>query len=789
MEHFNRHEAFPSTALVREPEVRSQRALYAETPAPYSAYEGMDGGDSGGLLEYWRVIRRYRKMLCLFAFSGTMLAILVGLFTTPVYRARTSLEVLNMNDDFMNMKQTSPVTTNDYSYDISEEENQAQLLQSDALLKRVSEKLDPDYALVQHRQRPAPSWWQSLLHIEPPIPMTTREKLLSKLTKTLTVRAMPRTRVLEVTVKSTDRKLAMDFVNTLTTEFIDQSLESRWKTTQRTSDWLGRELGTERAKLERAEDALQAYARDSGLIFTDDNTNVATEKLQQLQQDLSNVTADRIAKQARYELAKNSPADSLPDVLGDENLRGSAATIANLEGQIAQMTATYGPDYSKLQQAQAQLVSLQNAFVHDRNSIVERITNDFTEAKRKESLLAAAYDAQTRAVTGFDEKAVKYNILKREADSNRQLYDTMLLTLKQSAMASALSATNVNVVDAAELPDRAIWPNYKLLCLLGLMAALFLGLGVAVMRERADRSIQQPGEMQIWTSLPELGTIPSAAVDGQKRLGRRERARQIAQSNSIGIPLDGFDRQQSGSVELMTWERKPSLVAEAFRATLTSILFVGENGSRPKVLVLTSATPGDGKTTVASNLAIAMAEIRRSVLIIDADMRRPRMHDLFGLDNDRGLSDSLKEQTLTDEVVKGLIQETRVPGLDVLTSGPATHASTNLLYSPNFAELLERLRKQYDMVLIDTPPMLQMTDARVIGRLADAVVLVGRAQQTTRGAIVAASQRFLEDRTRVLGTVLNGWDPKNSPNGTYGYYAGSYYTAYTRKDTPKLVNN
>jgi succinoglycan biosynthesis transport protein ExoP len=229
---------------------------------------------------------------------------------------------------------------------------------------------------------------------------------------------------------------------------------------------------------------------------------------------------------------------------------------------------------------------------------------------------------------------------------------------------------------------------------------------------------------------------------------------------------------------LITWNRKPSLMAEAFRATLTSILFVGENGSRPRVVVLTSANPSDGKTTVTTNLAIAMAEVRGNVLLIDADLRRPRLHELFDIKNERGLTDLLKEQALSDEMIEQSIQPTRIPGLSVLTSGAPTLSAANLLHSPNLSELFATLKKQFDMVLIDTPPMLQMADARLIGRVADAVVLVARAGQTTRDAILGAYQRFSEDRIRVLGTILNDWDPKRSPAGYYGYYNGVGYGSY-----------
>ncbi len=768
MDRFSQHpEPANGGIIVRQPATPGARMVHADVPPqPYYAADGTEDSDSGGLLDYWRLLRRHKRMLFLFALGGTLLAILLGLPLTPSYKVHISLEVLNVNEDFMNMKGASPVTTNDYSFDTSEEETQAKLLQSDALVERVIQKLDPDYARLQRMQRPQATWWRSLLNIPEPLPLTDREKLLNKLADSLKVTATQRTRVIEATVKSTDPQLAVDFANTLGNEFIEQSIEARWKSTQKVGDWLTREINDARGKLERSEDTLQAYARTSGLIFTDDTTNIATEKLQQVQQQLSAATADRITRQATYELAKNAPPDSLPDVLNDEGLRDALTNINNLRGQIAQLSATFTPEYSKVKQAKAQLVALQAAFTHDRNSILERIADDYHQSISREKLLKATYDAQTREVTGQDEKAIQYNILKREVDSNRQLYDAMLQEMKQSSIASALHASNVRVVDPAEIPDKPFWPNFKILAFLGFFFGLCLGLTTVILRERTDRTLQQPGDAQLWTNLPELGTIPSASIDGEKD----GRPRRLPGKANPALQGSGSSDDRATSVALITWERKPSLMAEAFRATLTSILFVGENGSRPRVLALTSASPSDGKTTAVSNLGIALAEIRHKVIIVDADLRRPRMHELFGLENERGLSDLLREQELSYEGVSALIQKTEVPGLDVLTSGPSTHAAANLLYSPNLAELLARFRKEYDMVLIDTPPMLQMTDARVIGRLSDGVILVTRAQQTTRDALIAASQRFMEDRIRILGTVLNDWNPKNSPNGYYGYY-------------------
>lgn len=756
--------------------VNGGRAYEMAGAYPFDSIEEPEGG---GLFEYWRILRRHRRTVIVFAIAGALLGILIGIPQTAVYRARTSLEILSLNEDFLNMKQSSPVTSTDASFETSELQTQAQILQSESLLARVFKDLDDRKGTAVASATKEAPWWRRLTGGSEQVEMTPRERAVNKIINSLKVRPAARTRIIEITADSTNAKLATDFLNTLSNEFIQQNIEARWKTTERTSDWLSRELNDTRNRLAQSEDALQRYARSSGLIFTDQDTSVATEKLQQVQQELSTATADRIAKQARYELAQSAMPDSLPDVLNDPALRESQAKLTDLRRQIAELSATYTPEYSKVKRLQAQVTTLQAAFDHDRADIINRIHNDFQEASRREKLLTTTYNAQTREVTGEGEKSIQYNILRREVESNRQLYDNMLQQMKQSSIASAMRASNVRVVDPAEIPKKPFWPNFLLLGPAGLLSGLLAGITVVFLRERADRTLQQPGDMQLWTNLPELGTIPNAFVVDQN-VSPEKRSGAVIRAQLIEDELGSRNEPLRNTVGLITWERKPSLVAEAFRTVLTSILFVGENGSRPRVLVFTSASASDGKTTVVSNLAIAMAEIRRKVLIVDADLRRPRMHQVFEVDNARGLSDLLKEEVLSYEAVSNLVQTTRIPGLHILPSGPSTHAAANLLYSPHLTALLAKFKQEYDMVLIDTPPMLTMTDARVIGRSADAVVLVARAEQTTRDAIMAVNNRFSEDRIRVLGTILNGWDPKRSANGYYGYGNNAYYSEYRR---------
>jgi capsular exopolysaccharide synthesis family protein len=751
---------------VRRPAGLTERRGYYLAEMPY-AMEAAETADKGeGLFEYWRTLVRHRKTIFLSSLAGLILGLAVCVPMTPVYRAETSVEVLSMNQDFLNMKQASPTTVNDGSTDTSEETTQAKLLQSAKLRKRVFAKLSPgSVAKLKAKPKLATTGWRSWLRRSEPVQLTRRESTLLKTAESVKVREAPHTRLLEISVDSPDPQLAADYANTLTQEFIAENAEERWASTQVTGDWLQRELQDTRDKLRRSETALQDYARSSGIIFTDDNSNVVTEKLQQMQQALSAATTDRISKQSRFELAQNSPPESLADVLNDAALRETQGKINDLNRQIADLSAVYNPGYSKVKRLQAELASLQVAFNSQRADILSRIKTDYQESSRKERLLANAYEMQTREVTGQGEKSIQYNILKRDVDSNRLLYDTMLQQMKQSTVAAALRASNVRVVDAADVPDIPIFPNFKLNAVAGMFAGAFLSAIVVIVREQMDQTLQKPGDIKQWVNLPELGTIPDASFSGKRALSGKK-----GKDPAVEPPKRPLLSASAPNLaELIAWQNHPSLIAEAFRSALASILFAGDRSIHPRILMFTSANPAEGKTTVVSNLALAAAEVRLNVLIIDADLRRPRLHEVFGLGNSFGLGDLLA-QGLDEANLFEAVQSTRIPNVRLLTAGAPNHSSAHLLYSPNLAVMLKRFKAEYDLILIDTPPMMQMTDARVIARHAEAVVLVAHSGQTSRASLVAAKNRFEEDGIPVLGSVLNQWDLKRTGLPEYEHY-------------------
>ena len=282
-------------------------------------------------------------------------------------------------------------------------------------------------------------------------------------------------------------------------------------------------------------------------------------------------------------------------------------------------------------------------------------------------------------------------------------------------------------------------------------------------------------------NVPELGVIPSARMTTSGRSAGR-----LQNGNGDGNGLSLTESSPVADRPEFISEKVPSVFAESFRSALLSIVYSREGKESQRVLVLTSSSPSEGKTTVVTNLAIAFAGINRTVLLIDGDLRKPRVHHIFGLSNDIGLSDLLQDTVSLDTPGNGAIHATSAKNLFVLTSGKSSSESTILLYADRLRELIERFRGEFDMILIDTPPMLQIPDARVMGRLADSVILVVRSGKTTRDAIMAARERLGEDGTRVLGVILNDWNPRSSTNGYYGYYDGSYkryqqyYTSKTK---------
>lgn len=680
----------------------------------------------------------------------------------PIYQSRATIEIHAPNEIVFGMQGGLPTAGAPEAF----LQTQVKALESRTLHRRVIAALKTKGKLSSYTPPDRMAAWGKVLGFSRPAQPTSVVPSVPE--HEVKVKAFDNTQLAEILVDSPDPNFTADYANTMAEEFTQLSLESRWTGYQQTSDWMTRQLADMKAKLEVSERGLQAYSAASGLLFTDEKDSVTSSKLKQIQEELSKAQADRTTKQALYEVARGSVANSVPQVMDNERLSGYQTKLTELRREGAELGSLYTAEHYKVIRVRAQINEIEAAFQRERDAILTRIRNDYEAAQRREKLLLNDYTQQAQLVSAQAAKAIHYDILKRDVDTNRQLYGALLQKVKEASVASALASTNVRVLDPAEVPGSPYKPSILSNVLKGLGVGMLLGIAFVIGGDRVNRSLRAPGETPHHLKVPELGVIPACdsistrSIDGPPR------------TKSTPIMLSDAEAEPERRVELVTWQDTHSLVAESFRNALASIL-VASADRRPRIILVTSAARGEGKSMTVSNLGIGLAELNRKILLIDADMRKPRLHHIFDLANSWGLSDLLREQnTLKDSPVEALARPTLISNLWVLPSGPGTLSISSLLYSTRMGQLLERLETEFDTILIDTPPMLALADARVLGRLVDGAILVVRSGQTTRDAALEAKDRLVEDGIPVLGTILNNWDQKSKARyGNEGYYYSS----------------
>jgi len=690
-----------------------------------------------------------------------LLGVLIGggiAYMQPrVYQGQASVEIQDVNENFLNLKDIDPTAATRTANDDAYVQTQAEILQQDSLIEQVVKKLNldqrPDYA-------PHPGWndrIRALLALPPVRQPAALTYAVQVAKKNLQVVPPRQGRLVKIIYDSTDPQLSADFPNTLVEVFAAQNVESRWHAAEQVKQWLNPQLQDIKTQLERDQAALVAYTRSAGLLITDGQENVATQKLRLLQASLAQAQAERISREPLYSMSKQGQTDGIAD---NPTAKIYEVKLSDLRQKLSDLQSLYTPENPKVTQLKGQIDELQGSLNRETANTHRRVENEYEASRQRETLLAAAYNTQSGLVADLSTKLEHYNTLKHQLDTTRQVYDSMLQKVSEARIASAIRPTNVRLVGPAEPPAQPYKPNVPLNVGIGLFAGMIFGVGCAMLLEQSNRRIRAPGDtVTLSPLLTELGAIPPAP-----RLA------------ALGSRLLGSSSGKEGLVERIAWEQKDSEFSESFRAVLASILLPSRNGESPRVFVVTSPRPGEGKTTVSSNLAIALAEIKHRVLLIDGDLRRPRLHGIFDVANTTGLSDLLCEkESVLDLPTEQLVQKTSIPNLFLIPSGPGPDGIFNHLYSPRMVRLLARLREDFDHVIIDAPPTLEFADARVLARSSDGVILVFRANQTDRRTALAVVDQLVRDRIPILGTVLNDWNPKSS--GGYGDYS-SYRSRY-----------
>ena len=581
--------------------------------------------------------------------------------------------------------------------------------------------------------------------------------------------------MVEILCDARDAQLAASVCNNLAQTYMKYNLESRYQSTKETGEWLASQLDSVRKRLEKAESDLKNYngaaqASDSG---ADDN--LAQDKLRQIQNRLSEVEAQRIARQSAYETSLNRPADSLPFSVDSGNIRELRSHLGDLQRQLADMSATMTPEHYKVRELQQEIDETKRQIEREHSDVINSLKSSYDSSTDEESKLQAAYRTQSARVDQQGSKSVQYNMISRDVESERRLYETLLQKVDEVGLQTAMHTSTISVVDPAVPPGAPYSPKTLTSVAVGLFFGSCIGLAFSFIRLRSDRSLHGPGEAAYHLQLRELGVIPSVENRPFRGLLSRSRpviAKPVMQSASETI-VDAKVLEDETSLQGRVPVRSTA-VAEAFFATMNSLLFsIGNANSR--VIVMTSPDAGDGKTTVATNLAIALAQIGRRVVIVDGDMRKPRLHQVFDVDAEGGLADLLDESdSIEDRPLTELVSATQLPNLFILPTNVASEGTVAKLHSTRLQALLDRLRREFDVVIVDSPPMLNLSDARVLGSRADGVVLVFRARKTTIEDALSAHDCLSQDGIKVLGTILNDWNPRKAVK--YGPYS-AYFRA------------
>jgi succinoglycan biosynthesis transport protein ExoP len=734
--------------------------------------------ESGGLLDYIRVFRRNAGLIFGVALGAALLGYISTLPQKPVYRAKTTMEIQSPNENFLNVKDLDPGTTDAVSD--SYVETATRILKDDTLLERTALRLGVQFRPEQLGPSTRFREWAAQVGlgrwVKPHTP--SRDEAIARIRENLSINNAPQSHLVEIQYDSIDPKFAAEFANGLASESIEQNLDARWEAAQKTAEWLAKPIAELKANLAHSAAALQNYAGNAGLILNDDKgSTAAEEKFRQIQQDLSSAQADRALKQSKYEIAQAAPLESLPDVVDQGTLRDAQGRLTELKRQEAELAATFTPTYFKLKNVRAQIAQLDTIVHRERTSVLERIQNDYQSAARREKLVQIDYQEQAKLVSQQAAKAIQYETLKRELETNRTLYEAMLEKVKEAGIVSTIRASNIRIISLARVPSSPVKPMPLFNAAAGFLAGLFLCTAFVLIRDQTDRRIRAPGEAASYLNLLELGTIPSRKLE-----------RRIPERTRVVVKLEGRATRDASGLRAWQWvRRKPvrladwgdegSILAESFRSTLASLWFAGKRGKQLRVFVVSSPAAHEGKTTMTTNLGIALANTNRRVLLVDGDLRRPQLHKVFDLDNGFGLANILEgERPVEDYLFAELFQPTSIEGLFVLTSGVGAANIASLRYQDRLTDLLLRFRLEFHAVLIDSPPALELSDARILGGLSDGVILVFRAGKTSRDVAAATLRRFHEDGIPVLGSVLNDWNPKDAPYGYANAYASYRYS-------------
>jgi succinoglycan biosynthesis transport protein ExoP len=576
----------------------------------------------------------------------------------------------------------------------------------------------------------------------------------------LSVNRIPNTRLMEVTYVSTDPVQAARILNAHLESYKAQNREGHYAATTESTTWLQGQLADLKRRVEKSENDRINYERQNQIWAVDDRQNMTTQRLIELNKELTDAESETLKRRALYEYAESGALDAVPQIRDNPVLQDIQKRRADLSLVYNDALNQYGPNFPKVQRLQAQMKEMDDQIAKERKGIVVQLRSDYNQVKARQELLVQRLDEQKTATNAMSEKMVQYNILKREAEGNKAMYEGILTKLREAGISASLKSSNIRVIDPAMIPSSPSQPararNISLAFLVGLVG----GVGLALLREYLDNTVKTPDDVETLARLPSLAVVP--AFGDSASVGRKEGLLK-------GLSSNGHEKR----IGLVAQHSPKSPVSESFRALRTALL-LSQPDRPPQVILVTSALPREGKTTAAANLAVTLAQLGDKTVLVDGDLRKPGVGRMLNLASEKhaGLSSYLAGVSSLDLVI---VPHPTIPNLMAIPTGPLPPNPADLLSSHRLADAIAELRTKFKFVVIDSPPVMAATDAVILSVQVDGVLLVVRSGETSKVAFARSCELLASVKCCLVGVVLNGVNAK-APDYycSYRYYPYSY---------------
>ncbi|HVG21134.1 MAG TPA: polysaccharide biosynthesis tyrosine autokinase [Blastocatellia bacterium] len=788
----------PSDDLPLARAAYSRAASYTATPG-YGYGYGNGEEEGVNFRDVWRIIRRRRWLILSLAVIITTVVTIESYRTRSTYQASAFIEIGKESPAVRTGNGDTVIQSEDadlYYPQLSINTNMFRLT-SEPLLEDVvvSLKLDenPNFVDMQKKsvweavelfgarlglkkkEEPPPAKSDALVEtVNTTSPRTPEESerlapYVGIISGGIQAEQVKDTRTLKITFTHTDPVIAAAVANGVARIFIESSFENKTEHFTNASKWLDATTREFQAKVEKAEQALADYTREHNIFSVDGKETLITDKLSRLHDQATRAETDRILKQSLYEEVKAGRVTQLPAAFADTKISSLQAKLDELQGLADKLNLKYGDENPQVIEVRQQISTINGQIEAARKALEEKLKGEYLATLRDEQSLKTALQQSKGEAVQQNQDAIQYGILKQEVDTAKTLYNDFLQKTSQAKVQVAQQHNNLRLIQPARVPKSPLGPSHFRTILLGLLLSVGAGVGLAYFLEYLDNTIKTVEDVGRYVQLPALGVIPAIASASTGRAVNPKKARRlIAHSEAAHENMEALDPAN----HVMLFDNLSS-AAEAYRAVRTSILLSAASRP-PKIILVTSGQPGEGKTTTAVNTAVSLTQLGARVLLIDCDLRKPMIHKLFGLDQAHGLSTYLSR----DVKIEKVMSNAQVPNLDLLPCGPIPPNPSELISSEKMKNLLQIMSERYDHILIDSPPLMNVSDSVILSSMVDGVILVVHGGKSPRAIAQRARQELVNVGAKIFGVVLNNVDLRRE--GYERYYYSRYYSEPAR---------